>query len=101
MGGGHRVRQRVKGPGIHVRLGTGGLLELQGASQEEQGPPRRSRAWAEGAGTHQAGALETRVGARQEVGPLLVKLPLVLTAWGRGGARMTSWSGESVVDGKA
>lgn len=33
-------------------------------------------------GTHQAGALETRVGAGPEVGPLLVKLPLILAAWG-------------------
>lgn len=74
--------------------------ESRGPPRRSRGPPRRSRAWAEGAGTHQAGALETGVGARQEAGPLLVKLPLVLTAWG-GGARMTGWSGESGVGGKA
>lgn len=46
--------------------------DIQGAA----GPAQRC------GGTHQAGALEARIGARQEVGPLLIKLPLVLTAWG-------------------
>lgn len=44
-------------------------------SREEQGLGRGDR-W-----THQAGALQTRVGAGQEGAPLLIKLPLIITAW--------------------
>lgn len=55
---------------------------MAGAGRGRRGHPRRSRAWAKVRGTHQAGALETRVGVGQEVGPFLVKLPLILTAWG-------------------
>ena len=55
---------------------------MAGVTQGRRGCPRKIRVWAKVRGTHQAGALETRVGAGQEVGPLLIKLPLILTAWG-------------------
>ena len=69
---------------------------MAGAAQSRRGYPRRSRARAKVRRTHQAGALETRVGAGLEVGPFLVKLPLLLTAWGglperQAGQQRTRW----------
>lgn len=43
MGGGQRVRQRVKGPRIHVRLRAEDLAGGAGTSQEEQGLGRGYR----------------------------------------------------------